>query len=157
MRGAPSLRLRIGFVVDDALALLTIFETIALGQLVLYPVSLYTSGSFDWYQAQMFRGLVPLSPILLVLLLYAWLARLVLTGARKHSAGLDRFSRALSEKVRDLDKPNSSQAKFILLHHPRLLLIIAMTTVALHFLLPYSLVFNTNVSSLRTDTHLYIH
>src|SRR5438552_16772013 len=103
MRGAPSLRLRIGFVVDDALALLTIFETIALGQLVLYPFSLYTSGSFAWYQAQMLRGLVPLSPILLVLLLYALLARLILTGPRKHSAGLDSFPRALPEKLRHLD------------------------------------------------------
>src|SRR5438309_12106041 len=120
MRGAPSLRLRIGFVVDDALALLTIFETIALGQLVLYPFSLYTPGSFAWYQAQMFRGLVPLSPILLIPLLYAWLAKLILKAARKHSTGIDKFSRTLAEKVRGLDKPNSSQAKFILLHHPGL-------------------------------------
>src|SRR6267378_7886066 len=126
MRGAPFLQLRIGFVLDDALALLTIFETIALGQLVLYPFSLNTSGSFAWYQAQMFRGLAPLAPILLVLLLYAWLARLILKAGRKHSTGLDKFSRTLSEKVRGLDKPNSSQAKFILLHHPQLLLIIAM-------------------------------
>ena len=150
------MRLRIGFVVDDALALLTIFETIALGQLVLYPFSLYTSGSFAWYQAQMFRGLVPLSPILLVLLLYAWLARLVLTGARKHSTRLDRFSRALSEKVRDLDKPNSSQAKFILLHHPRLLLIVAMTAAALLGLLPYSPGLNPNGNIVGTDTPVYI-
>src|SRR5438477_6938359 len=99
MRGASFLRLRIGFVLDDALALLTIFETIALGQLVLYPFSLYTGGSFAWYQEQMFRGLVPFSPILLVLLLYAWLVRLILIGARKYSAGLDRFSRAFSERV----------------------------------------------------------
>src|SRR5438477_939886 len=156
MRKVPSLRLRIGFVLDDALALLTIFETIALGQLVLYPFSLYTSGSFAWYQAQMFRGLVPLSPILLVLLLYAWLARLVLTGARKYSAGLDRFSRAFSERVRGLDRPNSSQAKFILLHHPRLLLIIAMTAAALLGLLPYSPGLNPNGNIVGTDTPVYI-
>src|SRR5947208_11705417 len=137
MRGASFLQLRIGFVVDDGLALLTIFETIALGQLVLYPFSLYTSGSFAWYQAQMFRGLVPLSPILLVILLYAWLARLILTGARKHSTGLDRFSRALSVRVRGLDRANSSQAKFILLHHARLLLIVAMTAAELLGLVAY--------------------
>src|SRR5439155_12205413 len=112
--------------------------TIALGQLVLHPFSLYTGGSFASYQAQMFRGLASLSPILLAFLLYAWLARLILKVGRKHSTGLDRFSRTLSEKVRGLDKPNSSQAKFILLLlHPGLLLIVAMTAAVLLGLFPY--------------------
>src|SRR5437899_1172319 len=156
MRKVPSLRLRIGFVLDDALALLTIFETIALGQLVLHPFSLYTGGSFAWYQAQMFRGLAALSPILLVLLLYAWLARLILKVGRKHSTGLDKFSRTLSEKVRGLDKPNSYQAKFILLHHPRLLLILAMTAAVLLGLFPYWPGLNPNGNIVGTDTPLYI-
>src|SRR2546427_5099726 len=156
MREVPSLRLRIGFVLDDALALLAIFETIALGQLVLYPFSLYTIGSFAWYQAQMFHGLVPLAPILLVLLLYAWLARLILKVGRKHSTGLDKFSRTLSEKVRGPDKPNPSQVKFILLHHPRLLLIVAMTAAALLGLLPYWPGLNPDGNIVGTDTPVYI-
>ena len=151
------MRLSIGFVLDDALALLAIFETIALGQLVLHPFSLYTGGSFAWYQAQMFRGLAPLSPILLVLLLYAWLARLILKVGRKHSIGLDRFSRTLSEKVRGPDKPNSSQAKFILLLlHPGLLLIVAMTAAVLLGLFPYWPGLNPDGNIVGTDTPLYI-
>jgi len=156
MRKVPSLRLRIGFVLDDALALLMIFEIIALGQLALYPFSLYNVGSFAWYQAQMFRWLVPLSPILLVLLLYAWLAGLILKVGRKHSAGLDKFSRTLAEKVRSLDKPNSPQAKFILLHHPGLLLIVAMTATVLLGVFPYWPGLNPNGSIVGTDTPVYI-
>src|SRR5467141_54725 len=136
MRKVPSLRLNIRFVLDDALALLAIFETIALGQLVLHPFSLYTSGSFASYQAQMFRGLAPLSSVLLALLLYAWLARLILKVGRKHSIWLDRFSRIFSEKVRGPDGQNSSQTKFILLHHPGLVLIIAMAATMLIGLFP---------------------
>ncbi|OLC82486.1 MAG: hypothetical protein AUJ08_06390 [Thaumarchaeota archaeon 13_1_40CM_3_50_5] len=150
------MRLSIGFVLDDAMALLAIFETIALGQLVLHPFSLYTGGSFASYQARMFRGLAPLSPILLALLLYAWLARLILKVGRKHSTGLDRFSRTLSEKVRGLDKPNPSQAKFILLHHPRLLLIVAMTAAVLLGLFPYWPGLNPDGNIVGTDTPLYI-
>src|SRR5438445_9023823 len=156
MRKVPSLRLSIRFVLDDALALLAIFETIALGQLVLHPFSLYTGGSFASYQAQMLRGLTPLSPILLAFLLYAWLARLILKVGRKHSTGLDRFSRTLSEKVRGLDKPNSSQVKFILLHHPGLLLIVAMTVAVLLGLFPYWPGLNPEGNIVGTDTPLYI-
>ncbi|OLC62894.1 hypothetical protein AUH73_03495 [archaeon 13_1_40CM_4_53_4] len=75
------MRVRIGGVLDDALALMAIFETIAIGQLVLYPFSFYTVGSFAWYQAQAFRWLVPLSPLMLVLLLYSWVAILALSSA----------------------------------------------------------------------------
>ena len=150
------MRLSIGFVLDDAMALLAIFETIALGQLVLHPFSLYTGGSFASYQAQMFRGLAPLSPILLALLLYVWLARLILKVGRKQSTGLDRFSRTLSEKVKGPDKPNPSQAKFILLHHPRLLLIVAMTAAVLLGLFPYWPGLNPDGNIVGTDTPLYI-
>src|SRR2546425_12572540 len=156
MRKVPSLRPRIAFVLGDALALLIIFDTIALGQWVLPPFSLYTGGSFVWYQAQMFRGLAALSPILLVLLLYAWLARLILNVGRKHSTGLDKFSRTLSEKVSGLDKPNSPQAKFILLHYPRLLLILAMTATVLLGLFPYWPGLTPDGNIVGTDTPLYI-
>src|SRR5207245_4418159 len=99
MRGGLSLRVSIGAVLDDVLALVAIFETIALGQLVLYPFSFYAVGSFAWYQAQVFRDLVPLSPLLLVVLLYSWLAILALRLSRKHSIRLNGFLQALSRVV----------------------------------------------------------
>ena len=157
MRGVPSLWRRIGYILDDALALLAIFETIALGQLVLYPYSFYTIGSFAWYQAQIFRGLVPLSPILLVLLLYAWLARLTPRVARKHSVRVNRFLQAFPGIVRGPGKPKSSPEKFIILRYPGLLLVIAMTIAGLVACFPYLPGLNPNGNIVGTDTPTYIN
>src|SRR5207249_6664818 len=115
-----SLQLRIGSVLDDFLALLTIFEIIALGQLALYPFSLYTVGSLPWYQAQVLYGLAPLSPLLLIILLYAWIARLILGVVRKRSLRVNNFVQTLSEVMRGRSKSNSSPERFILLRYPGL-------------------------------------
>ena len=156
MRKVPSLRLRIGFVLDDALALLMIFEIIALGQLALYPFSLYTVGSFAWYQAQMFRWLVSLSPILLILLLYAWLARLILRVARKRSIRVNKFIQFLSELVRTRLKQNSSPEQFIILRYPGLLLVLAMTVAGLLACVAYLPGLNPNGNPVGLDTPTYI-
>src|SRR5436309_15173371 len=103
---------------------MAIFETIALGQLVLYPFSFYTVGSLAWYQAQAFRWLGLASPLLLVVLLYSWVAILALSAFRRHSVRTNSFVRAFSQAVKRLDTQGSSAEKFVVLQHPRLLLII---------------------------------
>ena len=147
----------IGAVLDDALALITIFETIALGQLVFYPFSFYTVGSFAWYQAQAFRGLALVSPLLLVLLLYAWLAILAVRVTRKHSVQLTNFVRALSEAVRGSDARSSSMETSVVLDHPRVLLIIAMAVGVLLGVLPYWPGLNPNGNVVGVDTPAYIN
>jgi len=151
------LRVRIGGVLDDALALMAIFETIAIGQLVLYPFSFYTVGSFAWYQAQAFRWLVPLSPLMLVLLLYSWVAILALSASRRRSVRINSFVRAFSQTVKRLDTQGSSAEKFVVLQHPRLLLIIAMAVAALLGVLPYWPGLNPGGSIVGTDTSSYIN
>src|SRR6266704_4943243 len=157
MRGGLSLRVSIGAVLDDALALLAIFETIALGQLVLYPFSFYSVGSFAWYQAQALRELALLSPLLLVLLLYSWLAIFAVRVARKHSVRLNKFVHALARAVRRSDPQASATEKFLVLHHPRLLLIIAMAVAALLGVLPYWSGLNPNGDIVGVDTPAYIN
>ena len=147
----------IGAVLDDALALITIFETIALGQLVSYPFSLYTVGSLAWYQTQVLRWLVPLSPLLLVLLLYAWLAIIALRAAKKHSVPVNRLVQVLSRAIRRLDSLDSSAEKFIALHHPQLLLIIAMAIAGLLGALPYWPGLNPTGNIVGVDTPAYIN
>ncbi|TMI35628.1 hypothetical protein E6H26_05990, partial [Candidatus Bathyarchaeota archaeon] len=147
----------IGAVLDDALALITIFETIALGQLVSYPFSLYTVGSLAWYQTQVLRWLVPLSPLLLVLLLYAWLAIIALRAAKKHSVPVNRLVQVLSRAIRRLDSLDSSAEKFIALHHPQLLLIIAMAIAGLLGALPYWPRLNPTGIIVGVDTPAYIN
>ena len=147
----------IGAVLDDALALITIFETIALGQLVSYPFSLYTVGSLAWYQTQVLRWLVPLSPLLLVLLLYAWLAIIALRAAKKHSVPVNRLVEVLSRAIRRLDSLDSSAEKFIALHHPQLLLIIAMAIAGLLGALPYWPGLNPTGNIVGVDTPAYIN
>ncbi|PYX59900.1 MAG: hypothetical protein DMG73_07610 [Acidobacteria bacterium] len=157
MRGGLSLRVSIGAVLDDVLALVAIFETIALGQLVLYPFSFYTVGSFAWYQAQAFRRLSLLSPLVLVLLLYAWLATLAVRITREHSVRLDRFVHALARTVGRSDTEASATEKFLVLHHPRLLLIIAMSVSALLGVLPYWPGLNPNGNIVGVDTPTYVN
>ena len=150
------MRIGVGGVLDDVLALLLIFETIALGQLAIDPFSLYTVGSFAWYQAQIVSRLSPLSPLLVIVLLYAWLAKLILKVARKRSIQVDRFTRALSEIVKGRNKSSQDPEKLILLRHPELLLIVAMTVAGLLAYFPYSPGFNPNGSIVGTDTSSYI-
>ena len=150
------MRLRIGNVLDDALALLVIFEIIALGQLAAYPFSLYTVGSFAWYQALVLQGLAPLSPLLLVLLLYAWLARLTLRVARKRSIRVNKFIQFLSELMRTRLKQNSSPEQFIILRYPGLLLVIAMTVAGLLACFAYLPGLNPNGNPVGLDTPTYI-
>ena len=150
------MRLRIGSVFDDALALLVIFEIIALGQLALYPFSIYTVGSFAWYQAQVLHRLTPLSQLLLILLLYAWLARLILRVAKKRSIRVNKFVQTLSEIGRGRSKPNSSPEKLIILRYPGLLLVIAMTMAGLLACFAYLPGLNPNGNPVGTDTLTYI-
>jgi hypothetical protein len=151
-----SLKLKVGGVVDDAIALLAIYEIIALGLLASNPFSLYTVGSFAWYLAQLLHGISALSPFLLIVLLYAWLARMILRSARKRSIRVNKFMQTLSEVVRGLDKPNSSTENFIILRHPMLLLVIAMTVAGLLACFPYLPSFNPNGNIVGTDTPTYI-
>ena len=136
---------------------MAIFETIAIGQLVLYPFSFYTVGSFAWYQAQAFRWLVPLSPLMLVLLLYSWVAILALSASRRRSERINSFVRAFSQTVKRLDTQGSSAEKFVVLQHPRLLLIIAMAVAALLGVLPYWPGLNPNGNVVGVDTPAYIN
>ena len=150
------MQLRIGGVLDDVLVLLTIFEIIALGQLALYPFSLYTVGTFPWYQAQALHGLAPLSPLLLFILLYAWIARLILGVVRKHSIRVNNFMQTLSEVMRGRIKPNASLQRFSILRYPGLLLVIAMTVAGLLACFPYLPSLNPNGNIVGTDTPTYI-
>ena len=151
------MRVRIGGVLDDALALMAIFETIALGQLVLYPFSFYTVGSSAWYQAQAFRWLVLASPLLLVVLLYSWVVILALRVSRNLSVRINSFVRAFSEALKRLDTQVSSTEEFFVLQHPRLLLIMAMAVAALLGALPYWPGLNPSGSIVGTDTSSYIN
>src|SRR5207249_4060379 len=128
----------------------------ALGQLALYPFSLYTAGSVAWYQAQALYGLAPLSPLLMIILLYAWILRLTLGVVRKHSIRVNNFMQALSEIVTGRSKPNSTPKRFVLLRHPGLLLVIAMTVAGLLACFPYLPSLNPNGNIVGTDTPTYI-
>src|SRR5439155_9347673 len=136
---------------------MAIFETIALGQLVLYPFSFYTVGSSAWYQAQAFRWLVLASPLLLVVLLYSWVVILALRVSRNLSVRINSFVRAFSEALKRLDTQVSSTEEFFVLQHPRLLLIMAMAVAALLGALPYWPGLNPSGSIVGTDTSSYIN
>jgi hypothetical protein len=151
------LRFNIGAVVDDALALLLIFETIALGQLVVYPFSFYTVGSFAWYQAQAFRGLALLSPLFLVLLLYAWLAILAVRVTRKRSVRLNRFVLVFQKALGSYDTTSFWAEKSSVLKHPRVLVIIAMAVGVLLGVFPYWPGLNPNGNAIGIDSPAYIN
>lgn len=150
------MRIGIGRVLDAMLASFLIFETIALGQLALNPYSLFTIGTVAWYQAQVFRDLSPLSSVLVVLLLYGWLARLTLNFARKRSIWAEKFARTLSKIVKGRKKSGRDPEKLILLRYPEHIVIIAMIIAALLARFPYLPSFNPNGTIVGTDTSSYI-
>src|SRR5205807_5463798 len=114
-------------------------------------------GSFAWYQAQAFRELSLLSPLLLVILLYSWLAIFAVRVTGKHSVRLNKFVLALAKAVRRSDTEASATERFLILHHPRLLLIMAMSVSALLGVLPYWPGLNPNGNIVGVDTPTYIN
>ena len=150
------MRFILGSLVDDALALLLTFQAIALGQLVFYPYSIFTIGSLAWYEARILGSLAPISPLLVVLLLYSWLVVLILKYAQSHSLKIASLIQPLTEIVRRPVRPSVSREEFVLLRNPRLLLIIAMTVGGLLCCLPYLPELNPNRVAVGVDTPTYI-
>lgn len=151
------MRPNLGGFLDDALGLLIFFQIAILLQLVLIPYSVYSSGSLAWYEAEIFGWLAPLSPILLIFLLYAWAFRGVVQAGRKRSVWLDRIAQPFSVMVKRVHLSSASLGNLRILSHPRLLLIIAMVAAGLLGYIPYRPDLNPNGNLVGVDTPVYVY
>ncbi len=94
---------------------------------------------------------------MLVVLLYSWIAILALRVSQKHSVWLNSFVQVFSQAAKRLDSQRSSAERFVVLRHPRFLLIIAMAVAALLGALPYWPGLNPSGTIVGTDTSSYIN
>src|SRR6266487_2071782 len=112
--------------------------------------------------AQVYELLAPLSTVLLLGLLYAWLIRLETRLARSRSARFGSLILFLSEpfsKIVASVKTTSlseSAGSFKILSHPRLMLTISLVVSILLVLIPYRPDLNPTGSLVGIDSPLYI-
>src|SRR5207247_2713768 len=112
--------------------------------------------------AQVYELLAPLSTVLLLGLLYAWLVRLGTREARRRWAWFNLFVRFISEPFRKVvssikTTSLSDAAKTLkILSHPRLMLAISLCVSTLLAFAPYRPDLNTNGRLIGIDIRLYL-
>jgi hypothetical protein len=147
-------------IVAAILVVLLGFEVLVLAILAYFPY--ISDPGLASLNADLYTLLAPLSTILLVGLLYAWLIKLVLRQSRQHSPRFNRFIRFLSEpfkkqissiKTRSVSETSGNLK---VLSHPRLLLAISLAASALLALIPYRPDLNPTGDLVGIDSPLYV-
>ncbi len=139
---------------------LLVFQSLVLVILVFFPY--LPDPGLAALNAQVYELLAPLSTVLLLGLLYAWLVRLGTREARRRWAWLNLFIRFISEpfqKVVSSIKTTSlsDTAKTLkILSHPRLMLAISLCVSTLLAFAPYRPDLNPTGSLVGIDSPLYV-
>ncbi len=151
--------LREAILTGPVLSLLA-FQSLVLVILVFFPY--LPDPGFSNLNNNIYLLLTPLSTILLLGVLYAWLIRLGTRLTRTRSARFDSFVRFLSEpfiKIVASVKTTSlseSAGSFKILSRPRLMLTISLVVSILLVLIPYRPDLNPTGSLVGIDSPLYI-
>ncbi len=145
-------------VLISLLLLPVVIEALSLLDWAFYPYFPDDGLLFARTDAAIFIVLSPFSPLLLILLLYYWLARLVISlnnpSSRQLKAFLNRLTRPLSRPgPRAASNP---QDGLVILDHPRLLLLVAVTAAILLAIVPYRPDLNPTATPVGVDAHFYI-
>src|SRR5438093_13751747 len=109
---------------------LLVFQSLVLGLLVFFPY--LPDPGLAALNAEVYELLAPLSTVLLLGLLYAWLVRIGTREARSRSSSFKKLVRFLSEpfqrilsSVKDTSLSDSARS-FKLLSYPRLMLAVSL-------------------------------
>ncbi len=145
-------------VLISFLLLAVVIEALSLLEWALYPYFPDKGLLFARTDAAIFNVLSPFSPILLILLLYYWLAKLVTSldnlRSRQLKAYLNRLTGSLS-RLRPQATSNPEN-ELVIIEHPRLLLLVAVTAAILLALVPYRTDLNPLMTPVGVDAHFYI-
>lgn len=106
-----------------------------------------------------FNWLIPLSPFLLLCLLYSPMVRAAIYWGSRHSISIKRLREELHSLVaftKEID-PTPSHGKLFLLEHTRLILIVSMIVAVVVAYTPYRLDLNPKQNPVGIDTSHYIN
>jgi hypothetical protein len=133
-------------------------ETLSAIEWTAYPYFPDKSLLFARVDALVFSTLAPLSPTLLILLFYSWLARLVVSLDNKISRTLKRAFGWLTQSFSGLGKQTGSDfnSGFSPFNHPKHLLAVSIVTALLLALIPYRPDLNPTMSPVGVDAHFYL-
>ncbi len=135
------------------------FETLVLATLVFFPY--VPDSGLASFHASVYALLAPLTTILLLGVLYTWLARLGSKEAARHSIRIKAILHFLAEpfdktlsSIRNISPIGQAQSLKIL-SHPRLLLGISIATSILLALIPYRPDLNPTGTLVGLDAQVY--
>jgi hypothetical protein len=142
-----------------ALVLAIALEAISIVELALAPnMKLSAPDPFVGLAMSAFNLLIPLSPFLLLCLLYVPIARIGISSVSKHSKRLKR----LIDDFRPVVAPseaasaNLSHGRIALFTHTRVKVIVSMLVASIIAYLPYRSDLNPQQSPVGVDTPLYV-
>ena len=149
-----------GAILTGLVLSLLAFQSLVLVILVFFPY--LPDPGLAALNAQVYGLLAPLSTVLLLGLLYAWLVRLGTREIRHRSSSFNSFVRFLSEpfqrilsSVRSTSLSESARS-FKILSSPRLLLVVSVVVSILLVWVPYRPDLNSTGSLVGIDSPLYV-
>src|SRR2546430_3817588 len=147
-------------ILTGLILLILSFQVLVLVILAFFP---YVSDpGFSNLNIDIYFFLAPLSTILLLGLLYAWLIKLATREASHNSKRFETFTQFLSEPFRTLISSVKTRSlsdwarTFKILSHPRLLLAVSLAASVLLALVPYRADLNPSGSLAGIDSPLYV-
>jgi len=147
-------------ILTGLILLILSFQVLVLVILAFFPY--VPDPGFSNLNIDIYFFLAPLSTILLLGLLYAWLIKLATREARHNSRRFDRLVQFLSEPFRILVASvktrslSDSARTFKILSHLRLLLAVSLAASVLLALVPYRADLNPSGSLAGIDSPLYV-
>jgi hypothetical protein len=142
-----------------ALLIVAAFEAIALIEQVFFPYWPAGVAGIDGLETEVFRALAPLSPILLLAVLYAWAFRFVTITTSNHWTQFGHAVKTLSEPLSHLltySRQPDTLKGIRVLRYPWILLVIGMVSAALLGLVPYRVDLNPGETPVGVDTPQYV-
>ena len=133
-------------------------EALASVEWATYPYFPDKTLLFARADATVFSLLAPFSPALLLTLLYIWFVKLAVSFDNRVSKRLKSFLTWLAQPLSYLKSKTSSATTnaFVLVEHPRILLLVALASALLLGLVPYRPELNPMLAPVGVDTHYYI-
>jgi len=113
---------------------------------------------FAWIDASFVNLIAPLSPALLLLLVYSWLGVLLYRYDNRLSTRLRSLVRPVASSLRSFTQINDPRPETSrnFTSHPRILLVLGVASAIILSIIPYRLDLNPNGIPVGIDAHYYI-